>query len=72
MIITQNCSSGIVILTMFFPTSVMHANVILRSPPAGYDLSVQAVRCGVDQEGGRRAVSGRSLTACALFTTAFS
>lgn len=40
----------------------LHANLISRSTSAGNDFSVQAVRCGVDKEGGRRAVSdhGRS------------
>ena len=35
----------------------LHANLISCSTSAGNEFSVQAVRCGVDKEGGRRAVS---------------
>lgn len=35
----------------------LHANLISRSTSTGNDFAVQAVRCGVDKEGGRRAVS---------------
>lgn len=31
----------------------LHANLISRSTSAGNEFSVQAVRCGVDKEGGR-------------------
>lgn len=51
----------------FLPQSVfrpifqqhLHSNLISCSTSAGNDFSVQAVRCGVDKEGGRRAVSDR-------------
>lgn len=38
----------------------LHSNLISCSTSAGNDFSVQAMRCGVDKEGGRRAVSDHS------------
>lgn len=58
-------SSGWLVFSDFLRySSAVHANPISRSTSAGNEFSVQAVRCGVDKEGGRRAVSDPPDRAC--------